>query len=173
MTAEGTCDAEAPGRKATPGRKAGHEHDEDPPPASDTAGHKSIRCRRVNHCRANTRTATVTRQVVRPAVHEVEQADKVSALYDETPRTVGVELTRSAPGKEVRGVRRRLPPIAFADDAVFRKALSRADRPRALGSLRGHSVAPDRLAVTPATFPTDTSGAGINSATAPAPPAHK
>jgi hypothetical protein len=51
------------------------------------------------------------------------------------------------------------------------------DRPRALGSsevIRAQSlVAPDRLAVTPATFPTDTSGAGINSATAPAPPAHK
>jgi hypothetical protein len=38
---------------------------------------------------------------------------------------------------------------------------------------RRRRVAPDRLAVTPATFPTNTSGAGINSATAPAPPAHK
>jgi hypothetical protein len=55
------------------------------------------------------------------------------------------------------------------------------DRDAACGSSRrsrgresGQSlVAPDRLAVTPATFPTDTSGAGINSAAAPAPPAHK
>jgi hypothetical protein len=60
----------------------------------------------------------------RPAVDEVEEADEVSALYDETPRPVDVAIdafrSRRA-GKGARGVRRRLQPIAFAAEAEFRE----------------------------------------------------
>jgi hypothetical protein len=71
------------------------------------------------------RTAAVGTRRLRPAVHQVEEADEASALYDETPRPVDVAMdavrSRRA-GKGARGVRGpRLPPIAFAAEAVFRK----------------------------------------------------
>jgi hypothetical protein len=56
------------------------------------------------------------------AIHKVEEADEISALNDETPRSVAIAMDALRPRRARKGPRGfggRLPPIALSPEAIL------------------------------------------------------